>query len=62
MRLYKCFTTKQEQKAWEKLQKDDSENFRVCMRMTAKQLEEDMCMQKGTLDAFHFATVYTYDK
>jgi len=60
MRLYKCFKTAEEQKAWEASQKN-TPGFRVCMRMTARELEKDMYMEKGTLSEYKKATVYTYD-
>ena len=61
MRLYKCFKTTEERKAWETERKKDNPKFRVCMRMTARELEKDMYMEKGTLSEYKTATIYTYD-
>lgn len=61
MRLWKAFVTREEQKDFEAEHKANNPDFRVCMRMTAKQLEKDMC---GTvkLDGYKYVTVYTTDK
>lgn len=61
-RWYKCFATKDEQKAWESEQKNANENFRVCMRMKPKQLEKELYMPKGSLEKYDFATIYTTDE
>lgn len=61
MRMYQCFRTKEEQKAWEKEQKSKNSDFRVCMRMTAKQLEKDLCMANGTFGEYKHATIYSYE-
>lgn len=60
MRMWKAFATKAEQKAFEAEKSAKNQDFRVCMRMTAKQLEKDLC---GTvnLDGYNFVTVYTTD-
>lgn len=60
MRMWKAFVTKEERKAFETEEAAKNQDFRVCMRMTAKQLEKDLC---GTvkLDGYNFVTVYTTD-
>lgn len=56
MRMWKAFVTKEERKAFETEEAAKNHDFRVCMRMTAKQLEKDLC---GTvkLDGYNFVTV-----
>ena len=41
-RYYQMFETKEERTAWEKKEKDKNPKFKVCMRMTARELKEDM--------------------
>ena len=60
MRRYRCFHTTQERSAWEREQKQKNQKFRVCMRMTARQLERDLYMENGTLSEFAYATVYRF--
>lgn len=60
MRMYQCFKTKKEQTAWEKERKQDPA-FQICMRYTAEQLDEALCLPKGTHKEFKYATIYTTD-
>lgn len=60
-RWWKAFETQAERTAWERAEKADDPNFRVCMHMTARQLENDMHMKKGTLAPNKYVTVYRYD-
>jgi len=60
-RWWKAFETQEERKAWEKAEKADDPNFRVCMRMTARQLEKDMWFPKGYTAPNKYVTVYRYD-
>jgi hypothetical protein len=60
-RWWKAFETQEERKAWERAEKADDPNFRVCMHMTARQLENDMHMPKGQLAPNKYVTVYLYD-
>ena len=60
MRLYQLFHTEAEQKAWEAEHKYEP-RFRVCMRMTAKEVEDDLRLDKGYLAEYQTATIYTYD-
>ena len=59
-RWYQCFETMEERKAWEKKKQAENKRFKVCMRMTAKQLEQDLYMPKGELDKYKYATIYTF--
>lgn len=61
MRLWKAFATKEEQKAFEADRKAKNPDFRVCMRMTGRQLEKEM-YGSVNLDGYNFVTVYTTDK
>ena len=58
-RYYKMFKSKDEQNVWEKEMAQKNKTFRVCMRMTTKQLKEDLphIDTKGYVDA----TIYTFD-
>lgn len=58
MRYYQMFRTKDEQKAWEKEMAEKNENFKVCMRMTAKQLKSDL--PHINTEGFTTATVWGY--
>lgn len=60
MRMYKCFKTMEDRKAWEKQQQEKNNGFKICMRMTARQLEKDLYMQKGELAEFKYVTIYTF--
>ena len=60
-RWWKAFETKEERAAWEKAEKQDDPNFKVCMRMTVAQLEKDLHMPAGRLAPMKYATIYRYD-
>ena len=60
-RWWIAFETQEDRAAWEKAEKADDPNFRVCMHMTARQLENKMHMAKGTLAPNKYVTVYRYD-
>lgn len=61
-RYYKNFRTKEERAAWEKEQAAKNPGFKVCMRMTAKQLEKDMCSPGlFTGSGYNYSTVYRLD-
>ena len=62
MRMYQLFKTIEERKEWEIERKQKNPNFRVCMRMTAKQLAKDLYMPKETVSEYRYATVWTTDK
>lgn len=51
-RYFNLFNSKEEQKAWEKSMKEENENFRVCIRMTAF----------VDIGNYKFATVWTQSK
>lgn len=61
-RFYQCFKTQEERDAWEKEQKSNHPNFKVCMRMPVRQLEREMGMPPMQLGAhgFKFATIYRF--
>ena len=42
MRYYQLFKDKKEQAEWEAQKKAENAGFKVCMRMTAKQLKDDL--------------------
>lgn len=56
-RYYQMFETQEERKTWEKAQKDKDEKFRVCMRMTAKQLKKDLPFID--IGNYKYATIWT---
>ena len=58
-RWFRCFKTKEEQRKWEQEQSSDPD-FKLCMRMTAKELEKDLCLPDGQLDKYKYATIYKY--
>ena len=64
-RYWKAFETKEAQKEFEKQEitecKDDGYDFKVCMRMSGKQLKEDLPFLSYVNDEA-FVTVYTYYK
>ena len=60
MRMYKCFKTTEDRKAWEKQQQEKNNGFKICMRMTARQLEKDLYMRKGELAEYKYVTIYTF--
>lgn len=62
MRQWKAFETKAEQTAFEKDGKAKNKDFRVCMRMTAKQFEKDMYGTVKLDENHNFVTIYTVDK
>lgn len=57
-RWYQMFATKEEREAWE-AEKKKQPGFRVCMRMTAKQLKKDLPFVDIT--GFNYATIWTSD-
>ena len=59
-RYYKLFVTKEERKQFEQEQKQANPTFRVCMRMTARQLEKDLYKEKGFYAPCEYATVYCF--
>ena len=61
-RWWKAFETKEARTEWEKQEKQEEPRFRVCMRMTAAQLEKDMHMPKGNLAPNKYVTVYMYTR
>lgn len=56
-RYYQMFETKEERTAWEKDRKEKDPKFRVCMRMTAKQLKKDLPFVD--IGKFKYATIWT---
>ena len=56
-RFYQMFKTQADRKAWEAEQKKKDSNFRVCMRMTAKQLKEDLPFVE--IGEYKFVTIWT---
>lgn len=62
-RYYKNFRTKEDRTAWEKEQAAKNPGFKVCMRMTAMELEKEMHFPKGFLvdDGFKYSTIYRLD-
>ena len=56
-RWYQMFSTQEERKAWEKERKEKDQKFRVCMRMTAKQLKKDLPFVQ--IDGYKYATIWT---
>lgn len=60
-RWWKAFETQEERKAWEKEEKQENPCFKVCMRMTARQLENDMGFPQGYTAPNKYVTVYRYD-
>lgn len=61
-RYWKAFQTQEERKAWEKEQKENDPEFRVCMHYSAKDLERELYMPKGQLteQGLRYCTVYGY--
>lgn len=57
-RFYQMFKTQEERKAWETEQKKKDAKFRVCMRMTAKQLKKDLPFVD--IGDYKFASIYTF--
>lgn len=60
-RWWKAFETQAARTAWEKEEKADEPAFRVCMHMTARQLENDLHMPNGALAPNKYVTVYRYE-
>lgn len=61
-RYYKNFRTKEERAACENEQAASNPGFKVCMRMTAKQLEKDMCCPGlYTGSGYNYSTIYRLD-
>lgn len=61
-RYYKNFRTKEDRTAWEKEQAASNPGFKVCMRMTAKQLEKDMhAPGLYTGEGYKYSTIYRLD-
>ena len=56
-RWYQMFGTQEERKSWEKEQKEKDQKFRVCMRMTAKQLKKDLPFVQ--IDGYKYAIIWT---
>lgn len=56
-RYYQMFRTKEERKMWETEQKKEDTKFRVCMRMTAKQLKKDLPFVET--EDYKYATIWT---
>ena len=56
MRYYQLFKDKKEQKEWETKKKAEGAGFKVCMRMTAKQLKEDLPFVN--IDGYTAATIW----
>lgn len=61
MRLWEAFKTKEDQRRFEEKMKQESEMFRVCMRMSGRALERDLHMTPGKMEDYNFVTVYTFD-
>lgn len=59
-RYFNLFNSKEEQKAWEKSMKEENENFKVCIRMTAFQLKQ--MLPFVDIGSYKFATVWTQSK
>jgi len=62
MRFWKAFETAQARKEWEKEQKKARTDFVVCMHFSAKDLEKELFMPKGSLtnEGYKFCTVYGF--
>lgn len=61
MRQWRAFETKEQQEAFEKEQSELYPDFKVCMRMTGKELEKEMYMPEGRMDGCDYVTVYRYE-
>ena len=59
MRYYQMFKTQEECRAWEKEMALKNREFRVCMRMTAKQIEKELGFVNKS--GYTIATIYTFD-
>ena len=59
-RYWKAFPTQEERKQWEKEQKAKDDTFRVCFHYSARDLEKELYMPKGSLDPNKYVTVYGY--
>lgn len=56
-RFYQMFKTQADRKAWETEQKKKDAKFRVCMRMTTKQLKEELPFVE--IGDYKYATIWT---
>lgn len=59
-RFYKLFESAKERREWEKDMSAKEPTFHVCMRMTARELEEDLCKPEGFFEGYKCATVYRF--
>lgn len=57
-RYYRVFKTKEELKAWETEKKKKDPKFRVCMRMTAKQLQKYF-LPYVIIEDYKYAIIWT---